>query len=459
MKQFNIKNGTLSFTNHAVLAALGQKLQQVHLFEPIRMQVKIAQKTVKYTPADKLEDVWLSMLTGSRGLVETNKRLRPDRALQRAFGRSGCAEQSTLSETLNAATPENVQQMEQAVTTIYRRFSRGYAHDYVQHWQILDADTSGLPAGRKAELCTKGYFARHRNRRGRQLGRVVATRYDEIVIDQVYAGKVQLTECLQPLLQKAAHVLALDATKRTRTILRVDAGGGSQDDVNWMLDQDYHLITKDYSSKRAAKLAGSVHVWYPDPKVKGREVGLVSQPHLYHRTTTQIAVRSSKKNGRFGYAVLITTLSATDILELVGQARTKANDLPAVLLAYVAFYDARSGGVETQIKGDKQGLGLTKRNKKKMAAQQIVVLLAMLAHNVIMWARQWLVASAPDLRRYGVLRMVRDVFTMRGRIRFDQTLSPCDIFLDRADRLATRILVGLRRLLKNTNVSINLGEI
>lgn len=459
MKQFNIKNSSLSFTNHAVLAALGQKLQQVHLFEPIRRHVKIAQKTVKYTPADKLEDVWLSMLTGSRGLVETNKRLRPDRALQRAFGRSGCAEQSTLSETLNAATPENVHELEQALTIIYRRFSRGYHHDYAQHWQILDADTSGLPAGRKAELCTKGYFARQRNRRGRQLGRVLASRYDEIVTDQVYAGKVQLTECLQPLIQQAAHVLELDAAKRARTILRVDAGGGSQDDVNWMLDQDYQLITKDYSSKRAAKLAQTVQVWYPDPKVKGREVGLVTQPHAYHRTTTQIAVRSPKKNGRFGYAVLITTLSASDLLDLVGQSRANAKDLPAVLLAYVAFYDARSGGVETQIKGDKQGLGLTKRNKKKMAAQQIVVLLAMLAHNVIIWARQWLAERVPELQHYGILRMVRDVLTMRGRVQFDRDASQCNLFLDQADRMAKTVAVALRRLLKNMSVSINLGEI
>lgn len=459
MKQFNIKNGSPSFTNHAVLAALGQKLQHVHLFEPVRTHVKIAQKTVQYTPTDKLEDVWLSMLTGSRGLVETNKRLRPDRALQHAFGRAGCAEQSTLSETLNAATLENVQQLEQALTLIYRRFSRGYRHDYVQQWQILDADTSGLPAGRKAELCTKGYFARQRNRRGRQLARVVASCYDEIVTDQVYAGKVQLTECLQPLIQHAAQVLDLDDAKRARTILRVDAGGGSADDVNWMLDQADQLITKDYSSRRAAKLAQTVQVWYPDPKVKGREVGLVTQPHAYHRPTTQIAVRSPKKNGRFGYAVLITTLAARDILELVGQPHAKANDLLAVLLAYVAFYDARSGGVETQIKGDKQGLGLTKRNKKKMAAQQIVVLLAMLAHNVIVWARQWLAECAPQLNHYGILRMVRDVFTMRGRIQFDVEASRWHILLDEADRLATTLIVALRRLLKNTSVSINLGEI
>ena len=202
-----------------------------------------------------------------------------------------------------------------------------------------------------------------------------------------------------------------------------------------------------------------MQAWHPDPKVKGREVGLVTAPHPYTRATMQIAVRSPKKQGRFGYAVLITTLSATAILELVGQPRSKANDLLSVLLAYVAFYDARSGGVETQIKADKQGLGLTKRNKKKMVAQPIVVLLALLAHNVILWARQWLAERAPQLNHYGIVRMVRDVFTMRGLIQLDADASLVSIMLDKADRLATTVSSGLRRMLKNTSVSINLGEI
>jgi hypothetical protein len=209
-------------------------------------------------------------------------------------------------------------------------------------------------------------------------------------VDQVYAGKIQLTTALQPLILAAEEVLGLDAPKRARTLWRIDAGGGSEDDVNWVLARDYHLLTKDYSAKRAARLAQSVQVWYPDPKVQGREVGLVTQPHPYGRATTQIAVRARKKNGRWGYAVLITTLSASDILELLERPPSQVENSAAVLLAYIYCYDQRAGGVEIQIKGDKQGLGLTKRNKRKFTAQQVVVLLASIAHNVVIWARQWL---------------------------------------------------------------------
>ncbi len=83
-------------------------------------------------------------------------------------------------------------------------------------------------------------------------------------------------------------------------------------------------------------------------------------------------------------------------------------------VAYVHFYDDRGGGVETAFKDDKQGLGLTKRSKKRFAAQQIVVLLGTLAHNLIVWARSWLATQEPKVRRYGMKRMVRDVFYLSG---------------------------------------------
>lgn len=459
MKHFNTKPSLRPFSQRAVLAVVGLKLQAIHLFDPITTGVHIPQKVVQYTPPQKLQDAFISMLAGSHGLVETNKRVRPDRALQRAFGRAACAEQSTISETLNCATAQNVVELETAVKTIYQRFSHGYPHDYTKHWQVLDADTSGLPAGKKAELCTKGYFARQRNRRGRQLARVTAARYDEVVVDQVYAGKIQLTTALQPLIQAAEDVLGLDAPKRARTLWRIDAGGGSEDDVNWVLARDYPLLTKDYSSQRAARLAHSVQTWYPDPKVKGREVGLVTQPHTYGRATTQIAVRAHKKSGRWGYAVLITTLSATEILEVLARPQTQAEDPAAVLLAYVYAYDQRAGGVEIQIKGDKQGLGLTKRNKRKFTAQQVVVLLASIAHNVVIWARQWLSEVSVRFTGFGIVRMVRDVFQTRGRITLTTNGKVTDIVLDQNEPMALEIVKGLWTLLTDKTVTVNLGEI
>lgn len=99
-------------------------MRQIDLFGPIRTQVQIRQKTVKYTPVDKLYDAWISLLAGAHGLVEINTRLRTDSGLQQAFGHSACAEQSVVQETLDACTAENVTQLQQALDEIYQRHSQ-----------------------------------------------------------------------------------------------------------------------------------------------------------------------------------------------------------------------------------------------------------------------------------------------------------------------------------------------
>jgi hypothetical protein len=98
----------------------------------------------------------ISILAGAHGLVEINTPLRAEVGLQRAFGRSRCAEQSVVQDTLNASTAEHVKQMDQAIDSMYRQQSQGYAPDYQASFQLLDVDMSGLLCGSKAG------FARHR---------------------------------------------------------------------------------------------------------------------------------------------------------------------------------------------------------------------------------------------------------------------------------------------------------
>jgi hypothetical protein len=377
--------------------------------------------------------------------------------LQAAFGRSGCAEQSVVQERLNACTAENVGQMEHELDTIYRQHSQGYRHDYDQDWQILDVDMSGMPCGEKAAFATKGYFAKQRNRRGRQLGRVLATRSGEVVVDRLYSGNTQLTKALVPLMEAAEVTLELDAAKRARTIVRIDAGGGSLDDVNWLLERGFKVHGKYYSGRQARALAKSVLTWIDDPHLPERQMGWVTEaPTAYCRPVVRIAVRCRQQHGQWAVGVLISALSAAEVLALVGQHRSKVDEPEAVLLAYVAFYDQRGGGVETSFKGDKQGLGITKRSKKRFEAQQMVMLLGTLVHNVVVWAQRWL--AAPKLRRYGMLRMVRDVFHISGFLVLDAAGQIIQIVLNQAAPLAPALVDSLRVLLAPTLVAVNLGK-
>ena len=140
MKEFTTNPQTRHFSPRASLAAIGLKVRQLDLFGAIREGVLIAQKTVKYTPIDKLYDGFIAILAGAHGLVEINTRLRSDPALQAAFGRNGCAEQSVVQETLDTCTPTNVEQLQQAMDQTYQQHSQGYRHDYQHYWQVLDVD-------------------------------------------------------------------------------------------------------------------------------------------------------------------------------------------------------------------------------------------------------------------------------------------------------------------------------
>jgi hypothetical protein len=432
-------------------------LSQLDLFGPIRQQVHIGQKTVKHTPTDKLYDAFISLLAGAHGLVEINTRLRADPALQAAFGRQACAEQSVVQETLSACTAENVTQLQHAMDVIYQQHGQSLQHDYEAGFQLLDVDMSGMPCGPKAAFATKGYFAGQYHRRGRQVGRVLATQYEEVVVDRLFAGNVQLIKALQPLVEAAEMTLQLDEAKRVRTIIRVDAGAGTLDDLNWLLARGYEIMGKEYSGQRVVRLSKTVSEWVQDPDWSERSFGWVTEPPTgYVRPVQRIAVRCRRQDGTFAYGVLICSLSVEQVLAVLGRSRSHATDPTAVLAAYVTFYDQRGGGIETTFKGDKQGLGLTKRNKKRFEAQQMVVLLGTLAHNVVVWARRWL--SSQKIQHYGILRMVRDVFHISGLLRFDASGSVVEIVLNQKACLAHSFIRPLQTLLTPLHVVVNLGE-
>jgi hypothetical protein len=287
----------IEFSSRASLVALGLRMQQLGLWTVIGQQVTIKQKVLKHTPLDKVLDCFINILAGGIGVVEVNTRVRPDRAVQRAFGRTACADQSTISDTLNSCSAENVTQLRTALTLIFRHHAQAYRHDYQAEWQLLDVDVTGMPAGRHGEGVSKGYFADQKNRRGRQLGRVLATWYEEIVVDRLYDGKRQLNACLQQLLEAAEAVLDLSEDKRKRTIVRIDGGGGEDDQVNWLLQREYQLLVKVKNWRRAVKLARTVRRWYGDPQLPDREVGWVEEPHAYDKPTRQLALRKQKADG------------------------------------------------------------------------------------------------------------------------------------------------------------------
>jgi hypothetical protein len=95
----------------------------------------------------------------------------------------------------------------------------------------MDSDFTAEPGGRLSEGGSKGYFGKPHHHFGRQIGRVIASQYEEIVVERLYSGNVQLISRFQELVEEAQKRLDLSIAKRKQTILRVDAGAGSVDNI------------------------------------------------------------------------------------------------------------------------------------------------------------------------------------------------------------------------------------
>src|SRR5439155_1276148 len=130
--------------------------------------------------------------------------------------------------------------------------------------------------------------------------------------------------------------------RRCRTILRVDSGAGSVKEINWALARGYLYPGKDYSSRRAERLAASVAEWVDDPKGGGRQIGYVAEEATdYVRPVVRIAVRCPKAQGGYAVAVLVSALAPSEVLDAARLGEAVRAHPHAALLAYVHFYDER----------------------------------------------------------------------------------------------------------------------
>src|ERR687884_30112 len=393
-------------SSHASLCALGAYLRQIDFFAPLEARLHLKQKVVKYTPIQKVEMVFVALLAGAKAIVQTGTTLRVDPALQRAFGLPGCADQSVLAETLNAATDQDVVALRTAVDEIFQQHSQACRHDFVQDLLVLDIDLSPLPASRKAEGSERCYMGRCRSRTGRKLVRVRAGPYQETVWEAIRRGRtLEGLDLLKEAVTEAERILGLAGddvgtrAKRARTEIRLDSSWGSTAAINWVLLRGYQLPTKFKSSGRVQKLVRPIQAWQPTAS-PGREVAAVPEPVRLAKPTVQYALRTPSKEQAAGYhyAVLVTS----------------GAELP--MPAAVDRYDGRAA-MEAEIKSDKHGLGLGVLHKRKLAAQQMLGLLGHLAHNVLIWARHWLTEAAPRLATLGIVRLVREVWAIPGRVK------------------------------------------
>ena len=444
---------------YASLCGLGAYLRRTGFFAPLEAEVHLHQKTLKYTPLQKLEMVFVSLLAGAKAVAHTGLTLRVDHALQVAFGLPGCAEQSVLAATLDAATEDDVAALRRACDALFRQHSqtmRQVRHELTASRLTLDLDLSPCPTGATAEGAERSYMGRSRSKTGRRLIRVRAAPYQEILWEDVRPGRTveglavlqQVVGAVEQLLglgDVPADPLADEAARHLRAQVewRLDSGWGGEELINWLLARGYQVTGKLKAWQRVAKLTRAIapDAWQPTSS-PGREVAEVPSAIAVARPTRQYAVRTpaAKTPGGWYHAVLFTTREDLTM----GQT--------------VDHYDARAG-VEADLKSDKQGLGLARLRKRKLAAQRLLVLLSALAHNVLLWARRWLAPVAPRLTGLGIVRLLREVWAIPGRVKLIGASPgyPVRIRLRLAHPRAADVSRGLRSLFDKTEPILVVG--
>ena len=110
----------------------------------------------------------------------------------------------------------------------------------------------------------------------------------------------------------------------------------------------------------------------------------------------------------------------------------------------IQHYDDR-GSCETEIQADKGGLRMRKRRKLHLEAQEALILLTDLAHNLIAWSSAWMFPTGP-LAKFGTTRSIEDVFSLNGRLIFrDGAL--LEVYLNENHPYAEDVAEGLLLLL------------
>ena len=392
---------TILHTGRASLCALGEYLRRRCFFAPLREQVTVPQKTVWYRPIDKVLDALVGILCGAKTIAQSNVTLRTDPAVQRAFGRTGCADQSTIARTLRACTPENVAQLEQVSWYYLKRYGAPPHHRFHERRLWVDVDITPMPIGATAEGSERTWMGRNRSKPGRKTLRITASEYREILHETLLRGKAGAVPALKTALQEVEIRLGWTRERRSRIVLRLDGGFGTTEVLNWLLSRGYQVVAKISHSGRVRKLRQVLGPWQSTSS-PGRAIAAVLCPHRFCRATRQWVIRTPREKGGYQYAVLVTTLT----------------DHEPVALADA--YDGRAM-IEATFCQDKQALGLVTRRQRQWAAQQMVLLLARLAHHLLLWGKQWL-SRVPSTRQrlqgYGLVRLLRDVWAVPGVIRW-----------------------------------------
>jgi hypothetical protein len=243
-------------------------------------------------------------------------------------------------------------------------------------------------------------------------------------VSLLYPGNQTSQGCLHPTVAAVERVLGLSRAQRRRTVLRLDGGFGTDANLNWALWHGYQVLAKGYSGKRAKAFAQVVPCW-EELRTGERWIAPAPTALRYYRRTQTAVVKWKTEQGMYKHSLLTTSL------------------MEHSLAALAETYNDRAA-IEAELKADKGGLQLHRRRKQRLAAQEALVLLTDLAHNLLAWTREWMFRDSP-FANAGIYRMVKELLPIPGKVVVEEG-HIVKLRLKTSHPLAKPMLVCLARL-------------
>lgn len=162
--------------------------------------------------------------------------------MQRAFGRTGCAEQSTIARPLQASPAETVDQRSRVSWYYLKRYGRTPSQRFAEHLLGVDVDVTPLPLGAQAEGSARPWMGRNRSKTGRKTLRFTASAYREILHETLLRGKESAVPALKTALGELETRLGWTRERRQRLVRRLDGGFGTTEVRNWLRSRGYQVV-------------------------------------------------------------------------------------------------------------------------------------------------------------------------------------------------------------------------
>ena len=225
-------------------------------------------------------------------------------------------------------------------------------------------------------------------------------RYHESLLSLIYPGDRQACEWFKPALQVLEEHWPWSAAQRQRVIVRTDAGLGTDANINYALWRQFQVLLKGFRGNRTQAWVKQLDqpTWVADV-ARLRAITPAPVSLRFGRQTHNYRLRWTSPKGKLSYATLISSL------------------LDLTPLTTLRLYDGR-GADEAEIGSDKTGLLLPKRRKHSLAAQEALVLLTDVAHNLLAWLQPWALPDTP-FAGFGPQRLVADLLSVPGHLDFE----------------------------------------